>query len=113
MTQSSELSCRTYHGMTGGCLPPLALGCLGCLYKICQNCKATLECPDEPVSETMPKVPSGDPVLLVNIGHVATQVVVRPRMRAGVVDNRQNLPMLCRLGNFVPLVGCSHSGVVF
>jgi hypothetical protein len=83
------------------------------LHAICQSWKSTFESLDEPVSEAVPKVPSSNPVLLIDIGHVATQVVVRSRMRTGIVDNRQNLEVFRRLGNFVPFVGCSHGRVSF
>jgi hypothetical protein len=69
--------------------------------------------PDEPVSEAVPKVPPCDPILLIDIGRIAAQAVVRPCIRTRIVDNGQDLQMLCRFGDFIPLVRRSDGRIFF
>lgn len=64
-----------------------------------------------PVPETVPEVPSANPIFLADIGHVTTLVVIRSSLVSGTGDKCKNLSVFGCLGNLVPFIRRCHGGV--
>jgi hypothetical protein len=60
-----------------------------------------------PIAKAVPEIPSGDPILLVDVV-VSAELIVVLRVWRGIVDDRQDFSVLRSLGNLVPLVWCSR-----
>lgn len=56
----------------------------------------------------MPKIPSRNPVLFGNIGHITALLIVGSGVSIGFGHNHENLVMFRSLGDFVPLVRRNH-----
>jgi hypothetical protein len=48
----------------------------------------------QPVPKAMPKIPSRNPVLFIDVGQVSAGGIVTPCIHWGIVDHRQSFPML-------------------